>query len=128
MLIFLLIHNLQYKIHLSIEGGFYIPSKTSPVRIDFIVGMGGTVGDGKAGIKIELSLMESEFDFDVYLVLNDYIFQFFLKIEIFVDIPLVSYINEFYIVNYDINGASESIDDPKKKEMVKNMLSNWCRR
>ena len=112
------------KVDLSVEGGFYIPSKTSPVRIDFIVGMGGTVGDGKAGIKIELSLMENEFDFEVYLILNEYIFQFYLKIEIFIDIPLVVYNDEFYIVNYELKGISTTINDLKKKDMVKFMLTN----
>jgi hypothetical protein len=114
----------EAKVDLSVEGGFYIPSKTSPLRIDFIVGMGGTVGDGKAGIKIELSLMESEFDFEVYLILNEYIFQFYLKIEMFIDIPLVVYNDEFYIVNYELKGISTTINDLKKKDMVKFMLTN----
>ena len=86
--------------------------------------MGGTVGDGKAGIKIELSLMESEFDFEVYLILNEYIFQFYLKIEIFIDIPFVVYKDEFYIVNYELKGISKTINDLKKKDMVKFMLTN----
>ena len=112
----------EAKVDLYINGGFYIPSSSSPVRISFVVGMGGTVGDGKAGIKLGFSFMERKFDMDLYFVLNVFKFDFYFKIEIYINILFTKYENTFYIVRYGFKGILISFNDPKNQEMGKNRL------
>ena len=110
------------KVDLYVDTGFFIPSSSSPVRIEFVVGLGGTVGDGRAGIKLELSFMERTFELDLYFILNIFRFEFYFRIGIYIDIPLVKYKYEFDIVRYGIDGIPIVIRLPFKYNMGKSML------
>ena len=110
------------KVDLYVDTGFFIPSSSSPVRIEFVVGLGGTVGDGRAGIKLELSFMERTFELDLYFILNIFRFEFYFRLGIYIDIPLVKYKYEFDIVRYGIDGIPIVIRLPFKYNMGKSML------
>ena len=110
------------KVDLYVDTGFFIPSSSSPVRIEFVVGLGGTVGDGRAGIKLELSFMERTFELDLYFILNIFRFEFYFRIGIYIDIPLVKYKYEFDIVRYGIDGIPIVIRLPFKYNMGKSIL------
>ena len=112
----------EAKVELYINGGFYIPSSSSPVRICFVVGLGGTVGDGRAGIKLDFSFMERKFDLNLYFILYVFRFEFYFRIEIYIDLLFTKYENKFYIVKYGFNGILISFNDPKNQEMGKNRL------
>ena len=89
---------------LDIEGGFYLPSSSSPIQINFVVGLGGTIGEGKAGIKLEFSLITNEVAADVYFELYAFKFDFYFRIAIKIDISFFKYHDEFYIVRLPIKG------------------------
>ena len=89
---------------LDIEGGFYLPSSSSPIQINFVVGLGGTIGEGKAGIKLEFSLITNEVAADVYFELYAFKFDFYFRIAIKIDISFFKYHDEFYIVRLTIKG------------------------
>ena len=116
------------KVQLYIETGFYVPSNSSPVQINFMVGMGGTVGDGRAGIKIQFSFMERNFELDIYFILNAFQFEFYVQIRIFINIPFCNYETGFDIIRYNLKGIMITFNEPKKQDMSKNMLINSKRK
>jgi hypothetical protein len=111
----------EARVDLYIDAGFYIPSSSSPVCIKFIVGLGGTVGDGRAGIKLEISFMERTVDFDVYFTLKVFRFSFYFRIGIYIDIKFYKFDYEFDIVRYEFKGFEISYNDPKNQKLDKKL-------
>ena len=103
---------------LDIEGGFYIPSSSSPIQINFVVGLGGTIGEGKAGITLEFSLIKNEIAVDLYFEFKAFSFLFYFKIGIKIDIPWFKYSDEFYIVRLPIKGIQIVLHS--NKNLLKN--------
>ena len=68
----------EAKVQLDIDSKCCIPSNSSPVQLNFIVGLTGIVGNGKAGIKLQFCLMEGKYYLDLYFQLNDFEFKFYL--------------------------------------------------
>ena len=87
----------EAKAELYIYAVFYIPSRMSPIQINFVVDLRGTVSDGRSGIKLEFSFMEQKFDLNVYFVLNIFKLDFYFKYCIYINLPFTKYNKEFYI-------------------------------
>ena len=101
-------------VEMYVEGGFYIPSSQSPIQINFVVGLGGIIGEGRAGINLEFSIIKRSIDLDVYFILNAFQFQFYFRLGVYINIPLFSFNMEFYIFRVEFDGIQVRLNLPKK--------------
>ena len=106
------------KVQLYADVGLFIPSSDSPVSIQFVVGMGGTVAHGRAGIILEFSFMEAELDLNIYFVLNAFQFEFYVKLGIYIDLLFFHTNYEFYILKYEFGDLRIRINDKKNRESM----------
>ena len=114
----------EAKAELYIYAVFYIPSRMSPIQINLVVDLRGTVSDGRSGIKLEFSFMEQKFDLNVYFVLNIFKFDFYFKYCIYINLPFTKYNKEFYIFYYQYKGILIKSNNLKKLEMNKGKFVN----
>lgn len=84
--------------------------------------MGGIVGDGRAGIKLEISFMERKVDFDLYFTLKVFNFSFYFRIGIYIDIKFFKYKMEFDILKYTFKGVEIKYNNPDELEMDKKFV------
>jgi len=96
----------EAKVELGIEGGFYIPSGESPIQISFVVGLNGLIGDGRAGIKLEFTLIKANFNYDIHFIFNAFIFKFYFKIGIKIDLKFFKIKYNIYIFKLEFPGLS----------------------
>ena len=94
----------EAKVPMTVEGGFYIPSGPSSVVASFVVGLSGVIGHGRAGIKLYIPITSKAFKYDLYFIFNAFVFQFYFKIGIKINIPLFKFNYEFYIIKIEILG------------------------
>ena len=106
----------EAKVELGIEGGFYLPSGESPIQINFVVGLSGVIGDGRAGIKLEFSLINANFNYDVHFIFNAFIFKFYFKIGIKIDLKFFKFKYDIYILKLEFPGLYIEAHSKKKDE------------
>ena len=111
----------EAKVQLGIEGGFYIPSRKSPVNICFVVGLDGIIGHGRAGIKLDFSIFEGKFELDVYFIFKALVFDFYFKIGISIKIEFFKFEYSFYIIKIRLFGIVIEVHKIKQEESKKSL-------
>ena len=101
----------QAKVHLKLEGGFYSPaSLDAPIVLAFVLGLNGTIGDGRAGLKLDISLFKNDITYEVYYTINLVVFEFYYKIKLEINQTLFDYKDESDIFRKRLEGINDEFN------------------
>ena len=83
----------------NVESEIHIPFDSCPVRLSFYLGLVGTLGSGKAGVKLSLYLKD-KFSIDLFYEFRDFELSSYLMATFTFDISIIKFSFSFYIYRY----------------------------
>ncbi len=108
----------EAKVPFQLEAGLYFPPGKSPIQIGFVVGLGGVIGHGRAGIKLEITLNKNGTTMvDCYFIFNALVFEFYFQLKITIDFsPWFQTGYNFDIFRVELLGFHVEIHSNSKKQ------------
>ena len=107
----------EAKVETKVEGGVFIPpTAESPMSMSFSVGLDGIIGQGKAGLKLEICVGKN-IDFDAYFIFNALVFEFFVQVKTEVKFAFISFEVEYDIIRMELCGFHSEFHSNEKAQI-----------
>ena len=102
------------EVGVNLEIGFYLPPVSSCLEISLTVGIKGTLGSGRVGVKLSLSLTEAKFIIEAFYEFNALSFSFYVLFRIKINLGIIKFSFSFYLIYKELFGGFTT----KKKEKI----------
>ena len=91
---------IRAEIGINLEVGIYIPKSSAPVQMSIACGINGILATGKAGFRLNIYIIIEKYETDLYIILNAFTFQFYVRLTISIKVYRLKYSYSMYLMNY----------------------------
>jgi len=91
---------IRAEIGINVEVGIYIPKSSAPVQMSIACGINGILATGKAGFRLNIYIIIEKYETDLYIILNAFTFQFYVRLTIRIKVYRFKYSYSMYLMDY----------------------------
>ena len=91
---------IRAEIGINVEVGIYVPKSSAPVQMSIACGINGILATGKAGFRLNIYIIIEKYETDLYIILNAFTFQFYVRLTISIKVYRLKYSYSMYLMDY----------------------------
>ena len=108
------------EVSVSLEVGCYFPSVSSNFEISLSLGLRGTLGSGKVGLKLSIFINNPKLVINLYFQYNAFSLSFYILFQVKLKIGIINFSFSFYLMNKELfEGLKEKKIYTKEIKMKK---------